>query len=455
MDIAHAVLRIVFFLSVISMTTMAGGWIGSFGADASETLGHTGTTSVDAGASGFQGSLGVLSDRGIHDQGTGKGVSPGLIAAITSPDPSTKPSRTSATQSEKVWRSQELNMLAIGMSCGDVDGDGQNEVAVIEPHTVSVFRLSSDKLVPLAEYSASPLELKSVDVAAVRKQGPARLYVSAQNRGAVASFVLEYRKGKLIPVIQNIDYFLRVIDYPTRGPILLGQKKGMSKMFEGPVFRMADKGDELIAESRFGIPLKIPIFGFTIGDFTGQKTPLIAVYDKNDHLRIYQPDGKRLYVSKGFFGGSDVLLRWYGPEKQIGGDSRRTESDLEDVYFRPRIRSYDLYGDRLYEILAISHSSKTMRFLSRSKMLEEGQIICLSWNGDALDERWATPKIEGMITDFEINTLPGFAGPRLITLERKKTDWLSFLRSRSQVRAYDLKALLREGPENVRRGSME
>ncbi|MGB9616596.1 MAG: hypothetical protein ACPL7J_04685 [Desulfomonilaceae bacterium] len=453
MDLARAALRIAVFLSLVCMTGMTGAWVDSLAADATRTVkyqGNTGHGRLSSRSEAFVPSLGA----NLHNRGEDMGASPRLVAATASPEISTKPSRTAA-QAEKVWRSQELNMLAIGMSCGDMDGDGQNEIAVIDPHTVSVFRLSSDRLVPLAEYSASPLELKSVDVAVIRKQGPARIYISAQNRGAVSSFVLEYRKGTLVPVIQNIDYFLRVIDYPTHGPILLGQKKGMSRMFEGPVFRMADKGDELVAESRFGIPLKIPIFGFTIGDFTGQRTPLIAVYDRNDHLRIYQPDGKRLYVSKGFFGGSDVLLRWYGPEKQIGGDSRRTESDLEDVYYRPRIRSYDLYGDRVYEILAITHSSKTMRFLSRSKMLEEGQIICLSWNGDALDERWATPKIEGMITDFEINALPGFTGPRLITLERKKTDWLSFLRSKSQVRAYDLKALLREGQENVRKGSSE
>lgn len=454
MYLARAVLRIAAFLSVVSIMGMTGVWVASLDADAIRTSEHHGNTNQSAVSPRSEASPALLGGANLHDRGEGMHAVPRLIAAAASSELSTKPSRT-AGQSEKVWRSQELNMLAVGMSCGDVDGDGQNEIAVIDPHTVSVFRLSSDKLVPLAEYSANPLELKSVDVAAIRKQGPARIYISAQNRGAVSSFVLEYRKGALIPVIQNIDYFLRVIDYPTHGPILLGQKKGMGRMFDGPVFRMADKGDELIADSRFGVPLKIPIFGFTIGDFTGQRTPLIAVYDRNDHLRIYQPDGKRLYVSKGFFGGSDVLLRWHGPEKQMGADSRRTDSDLEDVYFRPRIRSYDLYGDRRYEILAISHSSKTMRFLSRSKMLEEGQIICLSWNGDALDERWATPKIEGMITDFEINTLPGFAGPRLITLERKKTDWLSFLRSKSQVRAYDVKALLREGPENVKRGLSE
>jgi hypothetical protein len=78
-------------------------------------------------------------------------------------------------------------------------------------------------------------------------------------------------------------------------------------------------------------------------------------------------------------------------------------------------------------------------------MLEEGRIKGLVWTGDALEEKWATPKVQGMITDFTIDTLPGMEGPRLITLERKKTDWLAFLRSRSQVRAYDLQSLISDG----------
>ena len=119
--------------------------------------------------------------------------------------------------------------------------------------------------------------------------------------------------------------------------------------------------------------------------------------------------------------------------------------DLERVYFRPRIMALDLDRDRIYEIVAIAHSSKTMRFLSRSKMLEEGQVVALVWNGDSLEERWSTPRIPGVITDFTVDYLPGLAGLRLITVERKKTDWLSFLRSRSQVRAYGLRSLMRGG----------
>jgi len=345
------------------------------------------------------------------------------------------------SEADRVWRSQELGTLAIGMGVGDVDGDGANEIVVIDPSTVYVYRLASEKMDLLAEYSARPLELKSVDVAKLRKQGPARIYVTAQNRGSISSFVLEYRDRKLTPVLQDFPYYLRLIHYPTQGPILLGQKKGLSRLYDGPVYRLTDKGDDLEVQGRFGVPLKIPVFGFTVGDFTGKHTPLIAVYDKDDHLRIYEPSsGKRLFLSKDYYGGSDVLLRKAGPEAATGHDRYDLEQDT--AYFRPRIMALD--RGQIHEILVIAHSSKTMRLLGRTKMFEEGQVLALAWNGDTLVEKWTTPKVQGMITDFAIDTLPGLAGQRLITLERKKTDWLAFLKSQSQIRAYDLNALMTE-----------
>lgn len=371
---------------------------------------------------------------------SGQRHSQALMVTAAKRSSNTREKRNSG--SAKVWRSEELSLLGIGLGVGDVDGDGNNDIVIIAPSTVYLYRVAGGDLSLVTEYSAGTLELKSVDVARLRKQGPPRIYISAQNRGSVSSFVLEYRNGKLVPVIDEVPYFLRVIIYPTRGPFLLGQKKGTRKMYDGPIVRLEDKGDALQPMGRFGVPLKIPVFGFAIGDFDGDRKPLIAVYDKSDHLRVYQPDGKRLYVSQDYYGSSDVRLRWGGVDRQLTG---RGVTDLEEtVFFRPRIMSLDLRGGGKYEILAITHVSKTRRLLSRTRMLEEGRVVGLEWNGDALEERWTTPKIAGMLTDFAVDSLPGIAGLRLITLERKKTDWLSLISSRSQIRAYDMKALLND-----------
>ena len=129
-------------------------------------------------------------------------------------------------------------------------------------------------------------------MAKIRKRGPARNYFTAQNRGDIASIVLEYRNGEIYPAVLDFPYYLRLIIYPTHGPILLGQKRGIYRMYEGPIYRLEDKGDELQVSGRFGVPLKIPIFGFAIGDFEGKRQPMIAVYDRDEHMRLYTPPGK-------------------------------------------------------------------------------------------------------------------------------------------------------------------
>ena len=78
---------------------------------------------------------------------------------------------------------------------GDVDGDGKNEIVIASPSTVYLYRFSENTLSLLTEYSAGSLEIKAIDVAKIRKDGPARIYVTAQNRGSVASFVLEHKNG--------------------------------------------------------------------------------------------------------------------------------------------------------------------------------------------------------------------------------------------------------------------
>ncbi len=84
------------------------------------------------------------------------------------------------------------------------------------------------------------------------------------------------------------------------------------------------------------------------------------------------------------------------------------EASAED-YYRPRVLPTDFRDGSGQQILVSTHSSKTLRMLSRTKMLEEGQVLALAWNGDVLEEKWRTPKIAGMIIDFARGHMAGHA----------------------------------------------
>jgi hypothetical protein len=441
----YIVLRLVLFLVLLIATAASGDQEGSASrVFPSSSLMEVSAPNHDfadkvAGDSGPTVGFGVGSLGLVAQKSAGKDEPPSSSRAQGA---ASSKKEAGARKEEQPWRSEELPLLAVGLAVGDVDGDGKNELVIADPATVYVYSVAEGKLNLVAQYSARPLEIKSVDVARIRKQGPERIYVSAQNRGAIASFVLELRGTNLVPVIQDCPYFIRVINYPTLGPMLLGQKRGVKTIYDGPIYRMIDKGDDLAVQERFGVPLIIPIFGFAVGDFSGDRKPLIAVYDKEDHLRIYKADGSRLFRSNEFYGGSDVILRLLGPEAQA---LDKYGEEGETIFSRPRIMSINTSHHSANQIVAIMHSSKTLRLMARSKALSEGQVVGMVWNGDSVEEKWATPKTQGMVTDFAIATLPGFRGRRLITLERRSTDWMSFIRSKSVVRIYDLDALMASG----------
>lgn len=55
-------------------------------------------------------------------------------------------SKSKSTDTEKVWRSEDLDILGIGLGVGDLDGDGTNELVIISPSTVYVYRVAQGRM---------------------------------------------------------------------------------------------------------------------------------------------------------------------------------------------------------------------------------------------------------------------------------------------------------------------
>ena len=140
-----------------------------------------------------------------------------------------------AAEEGSFWRSQTLHTEITGMDLGDVDGDGQNEVVLMQGTDVVVYRYQDQRLLKLASFSAPDKErFIAVDVADINQNGRAEIFASKVRGTQVVSYVLELENGKLRTLVKESSWFYRVMDWPGKGRILLGQEKMQGGIGGGP-----------------------------------------------------------------------------------------------------------------------------------------------------------------------------------------------------------------------------
>ena len=124
------------------------------------------------------------------------------------------------------WKSKTFHAEIRGMDIGDVNGDGQNELVLLEGVDVGVYRYVDGALRRLASHPSSTRDrFLTVDVADINGNGRAEIFASRVSGTTVTSVVLEWGKGGLVTIVKQSPWFFRVMDWPKKGRILVGQQK--------------------------------------------------------------------------------------------------------------------------------------------------------------------------------------------------------------------------------------
>jgi TolB-like protein len=298
-------------------------------------------------------------------------------------------------------KSQKFPFEIKGLDIADVDGDGKNEIVLMDTHNLWIYHYIEERLRLFKRLKGkAQQDFLTLDVADVNGNGTAEIFVTGVRGEDLNSFILEYEQDRFKSVGDKNRWYFRVLDLPRRGPTLLAQRMGLEDSFSGPIYQFAWKKNRFSKDKKLKLPKGTQLFGLAIADITGDGKDEIIQFDHADYLRVLSSDGKDLlYRTPNRYGGTDTFL----DRESVPETGRRDGTEAgKRVYLQGRILVRDLDGDGKVEVIVNKNHSATGRLIQRVRLYDRGEIYDLVWDGLMLAENWRTREIPGFIADYQV-----------------------------------------------------
>ena len=294
---------------------------------------------------------------------------------------------------------QRFKLEIRGLDVGDLDGDGKNEVVIIDSDTIYVYKWIRSRLV---QFKAIEKTWSSnyiyVSVADLDGNGRAEIYVSNLTQ-TVSSLVLEWDGGKFKEISTGENWLFRVVDLPGKGKTLIGQNRGVEGTYRGKVQILARKGSDFISTGPLNLPRYGNVFNFVQNDLTGKALTYTTMLGPYEHLLVYGPKGERLWKSDAYFGGTLTFMEYMDP------DINRMVHTAVRVFIPSPIFLVDMNDDGKQEVVVCQNKSKVGRIFGDIRWFGSGKVLFMDWDGAALTSQWTSQKLSGTVVGYQIADL--------------------------------------------------
>ncbi len=331
----------------------------------------------------------------------------------------------SAPAADKGTSSPALPFPAIYIAAADLDGDGKLEYVFSDGERLHVLRLESAAWAevwtePRGGLGAGARHIY-LDVADINANNRPEIFVTFMRDKKALSAVFEARDGAYNKIAE-LPGFVRVVRYPGRGPVLVGQDHSEKGFFEGSPKEYSWSGKGYAVGPELPLPKGVNLYGFAFADF-GEARPLMIALDGKNRVRVYSQE-TLVWESREMYGAAETVA--VEPDRDAFVYATEHEFTIKG-----RVAAADIDGDGKEEVIL----PKNIRgsFLGGVKSAE---VHCLGWTGARLEQECVIKDVPGEVLDFQVIRQAG-AGSRLIVLVQTKGGILS--KPAARVVVYSLK----------------
>ncbi len=305
-----------------------------------------------------------------------------------------------------VWRSVKFQAEIKSLAIGDVLGDKQNELVMINDNSVSLYRYAAGMLELIDEFVGEKDHTAiRVDVADINQNGRAEIFVTNlySDKTQLKSYVLEWDGTKLVKIVQNMDWYFRVMTVPGKKPVLLGQQRGMTELFSKGIHELAWKNGTYVASSLADVPRGLSLYEFSSGNALNDGKEMTVALTHDLRLRVFDQTGDMEWTSSERFTGGGGYMPY---PADVSEHSSHEEMMRTKRYYLPqRVIIYDIDKDGKNEVILANNKDVMKNLVPNLRIFKSGHVECLQWEGLAFGLKWRTTDVSGQITDMVVGDL--------------------------------------------------
>jgi TolB-like protein len=296
-----------------------------------------------------------------------------------------------------------------GVDVGDVDGDGKNEIVVMDHYHIWVYRDEGKDTKLVGEFQGSSSDnFLTLDVIDVNGDKRADICVTDVVGEDLQSFILTFENGSFRYLAKRLDCYLRVVKIPEKGDCLVGQRMGPDRDYEGRpqlvvwTGKKVKLGKQLKTGKKGQVPTEAEwLYTFTAGKFTAAEAlkEYLVLMDTGQ-IRLLDANGDLQWKSSDDFGGSDNYI----DRPTVMADKRGATTDniARRIYIPVRMVAKDLDGDGIDEMVTAINKFALGQVLTKVRVYDKGYVTALSWDGMSMASVWRTQDIPGCVADFQV-----------------------------------------------------